>query len=172
MIPPRNENDPDTWLVCNFSVDHDDAPVRLTLWGLHCFPSCVHITAQLSDTIQRLSGVKHAVVPTLWHSEWLHIRLIEILVCFWMMKQSKYNTKLAVPREVRTLWDSLTALPQFCCYKHTVSFQDKFPSRGAICCHKHALSWQMLRCLICLCLPAKHWSTVSTALYTVVSFQW
>uniref|UniRef100_A0A3B4GS48 Ceramide transporter 1 n=1 Tax=Pundamilia nyererei TaxID=303518 RepID=A0A3B4GS48_9CICH len=26
MIPPRNENDPDTWLVCNFSVDHDDAP--------------------------------------------------------------------------------------------------------------------------------------------------
>ncbi|XP_030593222.1 collagen type IV alpha-3-binding protein-like isoform X3 [Archocentrus centrarchus] len=26
MIPPRNENDPDTWLVCNFSVDHNDAP--------------------------------------------------------------------------------------------------------------------------------------------------
>uniref|UniRef100_A0A668VNS5 Ceramide transfer protein n=1 Tax=Oreochromis aureus TaxID=47969 RepID=A0A668VNS5_OREAU len=26
MIPPRNENEPDTWLVCNFSVDHDDAP--------------------------------------------------------------------------------------------------------------------------------------------------
>lgn len=24
-IMPNNENDPDTWLVCNFSVDHDDA---------------------------------------------------------------------------------------------------------------------------------------------------
>lgn len=24
-----NENDPDTWLVCNFSVDHDNAPVRI-----------------------------------------------------------------------------------------------------------------------------------------------
>lgn len=23
----NNENDPDTWLVCNFSVDHDDAQV-------------------------------------------------------------------------------------------------------------------------------------------------
>ncbi|XP_067378398.1 ceramide transfer protein-like isoform X2 [Channa argus] len=25
-ILPTNENDPDTWLVCNFSVDHDKAP--------------------------------------------------------------------------------------------------------------------------------------------------
>ncbi|MEQ2250925.1 Ceramide transfer protein [Ilyodon furcidens] len=24
-ILANNENDPDTWLVCNFSVDHDDA---------------------------------------------------------------------------------------------------------------------------------------------------
>uniref|UniRef100_A0A8C3AIJ3 Ceramide transfer protein n=1 Tax=Cyclopterus lumpus TaxID=8103 RepID=A0A8C3AIJ3_CYCLU len=28
-IMASNENDPDTWLVCNFSVDHDDAQVRL-----------------------------------------------------------------------------------------------------------------------------------------------
>uniref|UniRef100_A0A3Q0T6F6 Ceramide transporter 1a n=1 Tax=Amphilophus citrinellus TaxID=61819 RepID=A0A3Q0T6F6_AMPCI len=28
MIPPRNENDPDTWLVCNFSVDHNDPTNR------------------------------------------------------------------------------------------------------------------------------------------------
>lgn len=28
-ILANNENDPDTWLVCNFSVDHDDAQVRL-----------------------------------------------------------------------------------------------------------------------------------------------
>lgn len=27
-ILANNENDPDTWLVCNFSVDHDDAQVR------------------------------------------------------------------------------------------------------------------------------------------------
>lgn len=26
-ILANNENDPDTWLVCNFSVDHDDAQV-------------------------------------------------------------------------------------------------------------------------------------------------
>lgn len=26
-ILATNENDPDTWLVCNFSVDHDDAQV-------------------------------------------------------------------------------------------------------------------------------------------------
>ncbi len=28
-ILSTNENDPDTWLVCNFSVDHDSYPVRL-----------------------------------------------------------------------------------------------------------------------------------------------
>lgn len=27
-ILATNENDPDTWLVCNFSVDHDKAAVR------------------------------------------------------------------------------------------------------------------------------------------------
>lgn len=27
-ILATNENDPDTWLVCNFSVDHDNAAVR------------------------------------------------------------------------------------------------------------------------------------------------
>jgi len=26
-ILSTNENDPDTWLVCNFSVDHDSYPV-------------------------------------------------------------------------------------------------------------------------------------------------
>ncbi|XP_008323747.1 collagen type IV alpha-3-binding protein-like isoform X3 [Cynoglossus semilaevis] len=26
-IVTNNENDPDTWMVCNFSVDHDDAPL-------------------------------------------------------------------------------------------------------------------------------------------------
>lgn len=26
-ILANNENDPDTWLVCNFSVDHDEAQV-------------------------------------------------------------------------------------------------------------------------------------------------
>lgn len=26
-ILANNENDPDTWLVCNFSVDHDNAQV-------------------------------------------------------------------------------------------------------------------------------------------------
>ncbi|XP_062372331.1 ceramide transfer protein isoform X3 [Sardina pilchardus] len=25
-VPANNENDPDTWLVCNFSVDHDSSP--------------------------------------------------------------------------------------------------------------------------------------------------
>lgn len=25
-VPATNENDPDTWLVCNFSVEHDNAP--------------------------------------------------------------------------------------------------------------------------------------------------
>lgn len=30
-ILATNENDPDTWLVCNFSVDHDKAAVRLPL---------------------------------------------------------------------------------------------------------------------------------------------
>lgn len=30
-ILATNENDPDTWLVCNFSVDHDKAAVRLLL---------------------------------------------------------------------------------------------------------------------------------------------
>nr|XP_033785195.1 ceramide transfer protein isoform X4 [Geotrypetes seraphini] len=28
MIPVVTENDPDTWIVCNFSVDHDSAPVN------------------------------------------------------------------------------------------------------------------------------------------------
>ncbi|XP_069483569.1 ceramide transfer protein isoform X1 [Ambystoma mexicanum] len=27
MIPALSENDPDTWIVCNFSVDHDGAPL-------------------------------------------------------------------------------------------------------------------------------------------------
>lgn len=26
-IPAMTENDPETWIVCNFSVDHDSAPV-------------------------------------------------------------------------------------------------------------------------------------------------
>lgn len=26
-VPSTNENDPDTWLVANFSVDHDSSPV-------------------------------------------------------------------------------------------------------------------------------------------------
>lgn len=26
-IPALTENDPETWIVCNFSVDHDSAPV-------------------------------------------------------------------------------------------------------------------------------------------------
>ena len=26
-IPALNENDPETWIVCNFSVDHSSAPV-------------------------------------------------------------------------------------------------------------------------------------------------
>lgn len=30
-ILANNENDPDTWLVCNFSVDHDNAMVNLSL---------------------------------------------------------------------------------------------------------------------------------------------
>lgn len=30
-ILATNENDPDTWLVCNFSVDHDKAAVSLLL---------------------------------------------------------------------------------------------------------------------------------------------
>lgn len=30
-IIATNENDPDTWLVCNFSVDHDKAAVSLLL---------------------------------------------------------------------------------------------------------------------------------------------
>lgn len=30
-ILATNENDPDTWLVCNFSVDHDKAAVSLRL---------------------------------------------------------------------------------------------------------------------------------------------
>uniref|UniRef100_A0A3Q3LYX5 Ceramide transfer protein n=1 Tax=Mastacembelus armatus TaxID=205130 RepID=A0A3Q3LYX5_9TELE len=33
-----NENDPDTWLVCNFSVDHENAPVRFPASPL--FLSC------------------------------------------------------------------------------------------------------------------------------------
>ena len=37
-ILATNENDPDTWLVCNFSVDHDNAPVSLPLIHLSsCF---------------------------------------------------------------------------------------------------------------------------------------
>ncbi|XP_029431029.1 collagen type IV alpha-3-binding protein isoform X2 [Rhinatrema bivittatum] len=28
MIPAFTENDPDTWIVCNFSVDHDNAPLN------------------------------------------------------------------------------------------------------------------------------------------------
>ena len=37
-ILATNENDPDTWLVCNFSVDHDNAPVWLPLKHLlSCF---------------------------------------------------------------------------------------------------------------------------------------
>lgn len=35
-ILATNENDPDTWLVCNFSVDHDNAAVR----SLHNQSSC------------------------------------------------------------------------------------------------------------------------------------
>uniref|UniRef100_A0A3Q4GL23 Ceramide transporter 1a n=1 Tax=Neolamprologus brichardi TaxID=32507 RepID=A0A3Q4GL23_NEOBR len=27
MIPPRNESEPDTWIVCNISVEHDDVPL-------------------------------------------------------------------------------------------------------------------------------------------------
>lgn len=28
-IPALTENDPETWIVCNFSVDHDSAPVTM-----------------------------------------------------------------------------------------------------------------------------------------------
>ena len=31
-ILANNENDPDTWLVCNFSVDHNDAQVSTMCW--------------------------------------------------------------------------------------------------------------------------------------------
>lgn len=30
-----NENDPDTWLVCNFSVDHNDAPVSVLKYSVY-----------------------------------------------------------------------------------------------------------------------------------------
>lgn len=48
-----NENDPDTWLVCNFSVDHDNAQVRHE--SIHiCFrhkakmsSTCFHVTRLL-----------------------------------------------------------------------------------------------------------------------------
>lgn len=35
-ILANNENDPDTWLVCNFSVEHNDAQVstRGRLWNI------------------------------------------------------------------------------------------------------------------------------------------
>lgn len=28
-IPAFSENDPETWIVCNFSVEHDSAPVSI-----------------------------------------------------------------------------------------------------------------------------------------------
>lgn len=30
-IPALTENDPETWIVCNFSVDHDSAPVSIVI---------------------------------------------------------------------------------------------------------------------------------------------
>lgn len=39
-IMATNENDPDTWLVCNFSVDHNNAPVR---WQHNTWPYCLAI---------------------------------------------------------------------------------------------------------------------------------
>lgn len=30
-IPAFSENDPETWIVCNFSVEHDSAPVSIIL---------------------------------------------------------------------------------------------------------------------------------------------
>lgn len=38
-ILATNENDPDTWLVCNFSVDHDNAAVR----SLHILFSSLNV---------------------------------------------------------------------------------------------------------------------------------
>lgn len=31
-IPALTENDPETWIVCNFSVDHDSAPVSTLMY--------------------------------------------------------------------------------------------------------------------------------------------
>lgn len=59
-ILANNENDPDTWLVCNFSVDHNDAQVSTCGWLL--ISKWVIITSHLSS-LHALSHPAAVSVP-------------------------------------------------------------------------------------------------------------
>lgn len=67
-ILANNENDPDTWLVCNFSVDHNDAQVssvilpgrHKTSWNLSCccFLKLISLSSHIPQPTNRCVRAK------------------------------------------------------------------------------------------------------------------